>query len=84
MQRTAVNNLQEEKNLYQLKRNPNAPYQKIKEACKTTGLSQYYLRAGCRDGSIPCIRCNGVYFVNIPAFLQQLDEQSKSAKAVNA
>lgn len=64
--------------------NPSAPYQKIKDACKTTGLSQYYLRAGCRDGSIPCIRCNGVYFVNIPAFLQQLDEQSKSGKAASA
>ena len=84
MQRTSGNNLQEEKNLYQLKWNSSAPYQKIKEACKTTGLSQYYLRAGCRDGSIPCIRCNGVYFVNVPAFLQQLEEQSKSGKAVSA
>lgn len=64
--------------------NNGTPFQKIKEACKTTGLSQYYLRAGCRDGSIPCIRCNGVYFVNVPAFLQQLDEQSKSGKAANA
>ena len=24
------------------------PFQKIAEACKSTGLSQYYLRQGCK------------------------------------
>lgn len=42
------------------------PFQKIAQASKTTGLSQYYLRRGCRDGSTPwgCLipagdRCGG-------------------------
>ena len=26
---------------------PMVPFQKITEACKTTGLSQYFLRQGC-------------------------------------
>ena len=34
----------------------DAPFQKIESAVKTTGLSAYYLRQGCRNGSIPCVR----------------------------
>ena len=49
-----------------------APFQKISDACRTTGLSQYYLRRGCRDGSIPCIRSGPTYYVNVPELLKQL------------
>ena len=48
------------------------PFQKIKEACKTTGLSGYYLRNGCKDGSIPHIKSGGVYYINVPALLEQM------------
>lgn len=48
------------------------PFQKIVEASKTTGLSQYYLRQGCRDGSIPHTKSGQTFFVNIPALLRQL------------
>ena len=41
------------------------PFQKIPEACRTTGLSQYYLRKGCKDGSIPCVRSGGVYYLSL-------------------
>ena len=34
----------------------SAPFQKIPEACRSTGLSQYFLRKGCKDGSVPHIR----------------------------
>ena len=50
----------------------NPPFQKIKQASKTIGLSQYYLRKGCRDGSIPCVKSGAVYLVNVPALLRQL------------
>ena len=40
---------------------PTVPFQKIAEACKTTGLSQYYLRQGCKDGTIPHVKSGGVY-----------------------
>ena len=50
----------------------SVPFQKISEACKTTGLSQYYLRKVCRDGSIPCVKSGKTFFVNVPALLKQL------------
>lgn len=37
------------------------PFQKIPQACKTTGLSQYFLRKGCKDGSIPHIKSGPTY-----------------------
>lgn len=52
------------------------PFQKIPAAAKTTGLSQYFLRSGCRDGSIPHVRSGTVYLVNIPALLRKLEAES--------
>lgn len=49
-----------------------APFQKITEASKTTELSQYYLRRGCRDGSVPHTKSGQTFFVNVPALLRQL------------
>ena len=48
------------------------PFQKIPEACKTTGLSMYYLRNGCRDGSVPHVKSGSTYWVNVPALLEKL------------
>ena len=50
----------------------NPPFQKIPEACKTTGLSMYFLRKGCRDGSVPNVKSGAVYLVNVPALLRKL------------
>lgn len=47
-------------------------YQKIVEACKTTGLSQYFLRNGCKDGSIPHVKSGTVYYIDVPALLDKL------------
>lgn len=60
--------------------NRGAPFQKIPAACKATGLSQSFLRKGCRDGSVPHIKSGNVYFVNVPALLEQLDAQSRGAE----
>lgn len=49
-----------------------APFQKIVDACKTTGLSQHFLRQGCKNGTVPHIRSGTVYLVNVPALLQKL------------
>ena len=48
------------------------PFQKIPDACRTTGLSQYYLRKGCKDGSIPHIKSGPTYYINVPELLSQL------------
>ena len=57
------------------------PFQKIPEACKTTGLSMFYLRNGCKNGTIPHIvsgeRGGGTYYINVPALLRQLDEEAE-------
>lgn len=50
----------------------NPPFQKIAEASKTTGLSQYFLRNGCKDGSVPHIKSGTTYLVNVPALLKKL------------
>ncbi len=53
---------------------------KIKEACVLTGLSQFYLRKHCRDGSIPCVMSGPVYMINLPALLRKLDEESEGKR----
>lgn len=56
----------------------NRPYQKITDACKTTGLSQYFLRNGCKDGSIPHIRSGATYYINVPALLEKLKAEASN------
>ncbi len=51
------------------------PFQKITEACKTTGLSQYFLRQGCKDGTIPHIKSGGVYYINVQALVERLGKK---------
>ena len=50
----------------------DAPFQKIKDAVKSTGLSAYYLRQGCKDGTVPHVLSGKTYYINIPALLRQL------------
>lgn len=50
------------------------PFQKIQEAARTTGLSQCFLRDGCRRGTVPHVKSGTAYYVNIPALLRKLDE----------
>ena len=53
-------------------RNDNAPFQRIPAACRITGLSQSYLRAGCKAGTVPHVMSGNTFLVNIPALLRQL------------
>lgn len=48
------------------------PFQKIPDACKSTGLSMYFLRKGCKEGTVPHIKSGTTYFVNVPALLKKL------------
>ncbi len=52
------------------------PFQKITEACETTGLSAYYLRKGCKAGTIPHVKSGGVYYINIPALLNDFGDNT--------
>ncbi len=53
------------------------PFQGIKETANATGFSQFFIRNGVKAGKIPHIRCGEKILVNVPAFLQQMDEQSR-------
>lgn len=48
------------------------PFMSIKEACQFTGLSQVYLRRGCKDGTVPHIKSGVKYLINVPALMQRL------------
>lgn len=48
------------------------PFQSIAEACETTGLSQFYLRRGCKDGTVPHVKSGAKYLINVPLLLQKL------------
>lgn len=48
------------------------PFQRISDACRTTGLSMHYLRKGCRDGSVPHVLSGNTFYVNVPALLRKL------------
>lgn len=62
-----------------------APYQSIRGASRISGLAQGYIRAGCKNGTIPCLRVGQEYRINMPLFLQQLEaESSANLKGANA
>ncbi len=48
------------------------PFLKIDAAVKVTGLSAFYLRNGCKNGTIPHITSGKTYYINLPALLKQL------------
>ena len=52
---------------------PGAPFQRIPDACRITGLSTYFLRRGCIDGTVPHVKSGSTYMVNVPALLQKLN-----------
>lgn len=56
------------------------PFMKIGDAARQTGLSCYYLRNGCKDGSVPHVKSGKTYFVNIPALLRKLGAESEVRK----
>lgn len=57
-----------------------APLQTIENTARLTGASRYFIRNGCRDGTIPCIKSGTKYMVNLPLFLEMLDRMSKEGE----
>ena len=54
----------------------SAPFRTIQEAARLTGLSQGFIRAGVRAGSVPHIRAGTTYLVNVPLFLSQMEREA--------
>ena len=55
-------------------------FQPIKQAVKTTGLSEWYLRQALKNGTLPHIRTGSKVLVNVPRLLAELDEQSSHSQ----
>lgn len=56
--------------------NDCAPFQRVTATCRITGLSQSYLRAGCKRGDIPHIRSGATIYINVPKLLEKLNHDS--------
>ena len=56
---------------------PAAIFQPIRGASEITGLSQKYIREGCRSGTIPCLKVGSDYRVNMPLWRELLDRASE-------
>ena len=52
--------------------NESAPFQTITATARITGLSMYYLRSGCKDGTIQHVKSGATYYINVPALLSDL------------
>lgn len=53
----------------------NAPFQRIPDAARATGLSQSFLRRGCKAGTVPHIMSGNVYYVDVEQLFRQLRGQ---------
>nr|AHF27194.1 hypothetical protein [uncultured bacterium Contig1777] len=52
------------------------PFQSIKDAARTTGLSVHFLRTEIKKGTIPIVKAGVKVYVNIPRLLEKLDSVS--------
>ena len=60
----------------------STPFMKISDAVKVTGLSAYYLRNGCKDGTLPHIASGTTYYINVVALLKQLNAETVTEQAL--
>ena len=53
-------------------------FQTINNASATLGVGQSNLRKGIKAGKIPHIRIGNRYYINIPLYIEQMNQQSKA------
>ena len=51
-------------------------YMSIRETARYTGIAESFLRAAVRDKKVPGFYSGKKYLVNLPKFLEALEEQS--------
>lgn len=54
------------------------PFLKITDASAATGLSSHFLRAGCRNGSVPCVKSGKTYYIDVVALFEKLRAQQNT------
>lgn len=60
---------------------PTRRFQTFADASRSTGLSQYFLRRGCKAGTIPHIKSGNKFLVNVPLLIEKMDRMSKEVVA---
>ena len=58
----------------------NPIFRPIIECSDPSGISQYFIRQGVKEGWIPHIRCGNKVMVNYPKFIEILNERSVNQK----
>lgn len=53
------------------------PFLSIKDAARATGISEYSIRQGCINGIIPHLNTGKAYKINMPLFMEQLNQLSR-------
>ena len=60
--------------------NKDAIFQPISGAAAITGISTKAIRQGCQTGEIPHIRVGADYRINMPLWIEMLNNASKEAR----
>lgn len=53
----------------------------VKQAVKSTGLSEHFIREGLRNGRIPHLKVGVKYLINLPQFVEWLNAESQMVSA---
>ena len=61
--------------------NPDAIFHPVSSASDISGWSTKAIRAGCKAGTIPHIKMGADYRVNMPLWIEQLNEASRNKGA---
>ena len=59
---------------------PSVPFQSIRNAARITGFSTYYIRNGCKDGTIPHIMVGNEYRINMGRWYELLEAAAENCK----
>ena len=54
-------------------------FQTIRQAAKSTGLPEYFLRMRCKQNRLPGFYASSRFYVNVPLLLEQIDTESRAA-----
>lgn len=49
----------------------------VKQAVKSTGLSEHFIREGLRNGRIPHLKVGVKYLINLPQFVEWLNAETR-------
>jgi len=55
----------------------NTPFMSVQAAAKATGRSEFSIRQGLRNGTVPHLKEGTKYLVDVPAMLEMMHEEAR-------